>query len=286
MNENPSTHQAPARAGRAWITATLAAVGAAMLIMVMGGSAFAASVNLSPSVVSSSTQIDTDTVTDLVVDASYATVTIEFADVEQATLDVKGPGLTNWTMREEAGTLVVASTSTFFGWTWGDDNGFSFPGLHRATAGTAIITLPKSLERRGLDASLDLAGGDVRVNGEYRSLDIEMGAGRLTVDAEARELTLTLAAGSADVRARGVRDADFEMSAGRMTAELTGKAPRRVSVDVAAGTLDLTLPRAAYRVDVDNAVGGVRNRLTTSPRSNNVIEGDVAVGTLTLNEAR
>jgi hypothetical protein len=76
------------------------------------------------------------------------------------------------------------------------------------------------------------------------------------------------------------------VSAGAVDARLTGSAPRAVTVDVSAGSLDLRLPDEAYDVRSDVSAGDFENGLRTDAESGNVVDVTVSAGTVTITEAR
>ena len=86
---------------------------------------------------------------------------------------------------------------------------------------------------------------------------------RSPCEGSARTLVVDLSAGAAEILLDDVREATFSVSAGAIDSRLTGVAPRQVTVDVSAGSLDLTLPDAIYDVRSDVSAGDFVNRLTT-----------------------
>ena len=77
-----------------------------------------------------------------------------------------------------------------------------------------------------------------------------------------------------------------DVSAGGLKAVFTGSAPDDVAIDVSAGSLDLTVPSGAYRVDSDVSAGGLDNRLETSSSASRVITVSVSAGDATLRSGR
>ncbi|WP_460775959.1 DUF4097 family beta strand repeat-containing protein [Microbacterium sp. GXF7504] len=179
-------------------------------------------------------------VTELQLDAGAADVTVQFDDVDEASLRVvEGAGA--WIFEVSGDTLRVATPHRpFFGWLFGDN-------------GRAVLTLPASLE--GADASLALGAGSLHADGTFGELEVDLSAGDLDVSGAASSLDLEVSAGSADVELADVADADLRLSAGDTVVRLTGAAPREVEVDVSAGGLDLFLPDVAYAVQSDVSAG-------------------------------
>ena len=249
------------------------ALGCAIVLGTIGSAAFS---TVAAASVSTETQtVDADGVTGLDVAVDAASLRIEFADVSEATLDVtSGFGVGAWTLERDGDQLRVA-TPPRFGPRW------LFGGEVRAT-----LTLPRELEGSELDAALELAAGELAVDGEFGDLGIEVGAGTLTVDGSARSLTAQLNAGGADIDLADVDEADFTVNAGAVDARLTGSAPGSVTVDVSAGSLDLRLPDATYDVSSDVSAGDFENGLPTELGARNVVDVTVSAGTVTITTAR
>ena len=76
--------------------------------------------------------------------------------------------------------------------------------------------------------------------------------------------------------------ADLRVSAGSMNAALTGDAPTDTTVDVSAGSLELTLPDDTYDVTVSEAAGSVDNDLDTSSTATNTVDVSISAGNVSL----
>ena len=249
------------------------ALGCTVVLGAIGSATF--STVAAASVHTESQEIDVTGVTDLAVAVDAASLRVEFADVSDATLEVtSGGGVGAWSLERNGDELVIASPHRFGPW-------WLFGGEARAT-----LTLPRELEGTALDASLDLAAGDLTVDGEFGDLDIEVGAGSLTVDGAARALSVDLSAGGADIDLADVDEAEFSVSAGAIDSRLTGSAPSVVTVDVSAGSLDLRLPDATYDVRSDVSAGEFDNRLSTEMGADKVVDVTVSAGTVTIVSAR
>ncbi|MBN9173548.1 MAG: hypothetical protein J0I70_05270, partial [Microbacterium sp.] len=149
--------------------------------------------------------------------------------------------------------------------------------------GRATLTLPASLRTTAIDASLSVAGGSLTVHdGVFRKLDAETDAGSLDVTGTARSLTAETNAGDATLRLADVETGEFSVSAGRLTTVLSGGSPRRLTADVSAGALDLTVPDADYDVSSDVSAGGFDNRIGSDPGASNTIRVEVSAGSATL----
>jgi hypothetical protein len=249
------------------------ALGCAVVLGALGTAIFS-------TVAAASVRTDTQTadvagVESLNVAVDAASLRIEFADVSEATLEVTGGlGVGEWTLERQDDELTVATPHRF-------GPGWIFGGEVRAT-----LTLPRELEGADLDAALELSAGELTVDGSFGDLGIDVGAGTLTVDGAAQTLTADLSAGGADIDLADVAEAKFTVSAGTVDARLTGTAPRAVTVDVSAGSLDLRLPDETYDVRSDVSAGDFENGLRTDADAGNVVDVTVSAGTVTITEGR
>lgn len=249
------------------------ALGCAVALGAVGSAVF--STVAAASVRTDTQTADVEGVETLNVRVDAASLRVEFDDVSEATLDVTGGfGAGEWTLERKDDELTVATPRRFGpGWIFGRDV--------RAT-----LTLPRELEGSGLDAALELSAGELTVDGSFGGLGIDVGAGTLTVDGTAETLTADLSAGGADIDLADVAEAEFTVSAGTVDARLTGTAPRTVTVDVSAGSLDLRLPAESYDVRSDVSAGDFENRLQTDADAPNVVDVTVSAGTVTITEGR
>lgn len=258
-------------AAQPWITVTLAVIGGLALAGSGATAAFAAAGDLGRT--STVQRVGVDGVESLDLNASASTVRVEFADVSEAELSVDGGGA--WRIDRNDDELVVRSPDTWFGWWFGrwfgDDS-------------TVVLTLPNHLQ--GIDASFVLSAGGLDVSGTFDDLSVELAAGDLNVDGTATTLDADVSAGSADLLLDGVDEADLSMSAGTLNVELTGTAPSSVTVDVNAGTTEITLPDGGYRVTQNVSAGTLDNRLEYSSSSRNSVDVSLSAGTVTLRPGR
>ncbi|WP_295014565.1 hypothetical protein [uncultured Microbacterium sp.] len=262
----------PRRRATTAITTAAIIVGALSLAATGGGAAVAATGQISGSTTAASTTVDAAGARALTLDASAGAVTIRFADVTKATLRTEGVRGADWTLDRSGDTLRVRSADAPFGWwlgSWFSDG----PRI--------ALTLPRALQG-ALDADLTLDAGSLDARGDFRALTTTMSAGSLSVDASADSLTTRVDAGSANLRVRDAATADLQMSAGRITATLTGSAPDSVRLDVSAGSLDLTLPSGAYALTKDVSAGSLDTRIPTDPSSSHRIQADLSAGSITL----
>ncbi|HYJ49210.1 MAG TPA: hypothetical protein VEX12_04775 [Microbacterium sp.] len=270
----PGPQQQPETRGASRVVAILAiALGCAIILGALGSATF--STIAAASVRTETQTMDVSGVDQLNVDVDAASLRVEFDDVSEASLEVtSGGGVGAWTFERDGDALAVATPHRFGPW-------WLFGGEVRAT-----LTLPRDLEGTAMDASLDLSAGDLTVDGDFSDLDIQVGAGSLTVDGSAETLSAELSAGGADIDLADVGEATFSVSAGAVESRLTGSAPRLVTVDVSAGSLDLTVPDAAYDVRSDVSAGEFDNRLRVDANSGNVVDVTVSAGSATIAGAR
>lgn len=209
-------------------------------------------------------------VTELDVDVSRIDLDIVFAAVDRATLEVTDSGRGEWTFERDGGRLRVSSPrDRWFGW------------LLFGRGGHATLTLPESLS--GLDAKLSLSAGSLDAAGSFGDLTLELAAGALSVSGDARALDATVSAGSANLTLADVGQTKLSLAAGELVGRLTGTPPGRTSVDVSAGSLELTLPDVAYAVRSDVSAGSLDDsRLRTSSTSSNAVSVQVSAGSVVL----
>ncbi|MBM3714982.1 MAG: hypothetical protein FJW64_04475 [Actinobacteria bacterium] len=247
-------------------------LGAAVIAGTLGSTAVSAAAGMRGS---DDTRVGVVGVTDLDVDVAGARLTVAFADVATAQLTVDGargrsddrggPGdrgrrggtadaarggdgdRGGWRMERDGDTLEVTSPEG----TW-------FAAGPRSAA---TLTLPLDLADGVLDAEFDIGAGSLDLAGEYRSLTVDVAGGRVDVDGTATSLDLTVTGGQAAVALADVAEARMELAGGRLSAALTGEAPRRTDIELTAGSADVLLPDEAYRVTVDDGMGEVDDRL-------------------------
>lgn len=229
---------------------------------------------VSASVTSTTRTVAVTDVTDLDVDVAAGSLRVEFADVDEAELDVTGTGgADRWTLRTEGGELIVSSPQgwlnggwPFGGWPFGENG-----------AGNATLRLPQSLE--GLDAELSLAAGELFVDeGEFGEVELDMGAGRTRFSASVDTISADVSAGNAEFTIDGAREAGFSVSAGSLDAELTGAQPRSLELDVSAGQLEIVVPEGEYDVTSDVSAGEFDNRIGSVPDADSTIDVSVSAG--------
>lgn len=207
-------------------------------------------------------------------DLSAGNLRVEFADVSEARLEVRGAfGIDRWTFRAEDDDLVVASPHWMFGAGW------LFGGN-----GEAVLTLPDSLE--GMDADLNLSAGDLDVEGTFGEIEQTVSAGSLTLQGTARSLDLDLSAGDAEVDMEDLGSGEWTISAGSLDARLIGEAPRELTIDLSAGSADVVVPTGSYDITSDVSAGSFDNFLGSDPGAANRIAVQVSAGEVVLRTVR
>lgn len=268
----PVAPQNPQPAGsKKTLTLVLGIIGALVILGVIATSAWRASHSLANS--SSSQSVGAGGVTALEVDADAGRFTVLFANVPEATLEVRSARSGEWKLRRDAGTLLVSSPND-----WGD---WCFTGCDW-DENEVTLTLPSSLNEGTLDADLKMSAGEFSVDGNFNDLVMEMSGGTLDASGSAKGLSVELGAGKTDIDMADVQSANFDVSAGRIDSTFTGSAPRSVQAEVSAGMLQLTLPDTEYNVLQDVSAGGVENGLSVNSASEHQVQVEVSAGNVVL----
>lgn len=278
--------QGPRGSGARAGAIAIAVFGGVVLLGTGATAAVAAVHDVSRSTVSGSGEVVSATtagLSGLDLDVGRTNMSVEFGDVDEATLEVIGTRSDRWTMERNEDELVVRSPGNHFGlfdgrWFGGDwFGGDLFEG-----EGQVVLTLPESLNDGSLSADFNLGAGSLDIEGDFDEVGIEMGAGSLTMAGAAASVDADISAGHARLDLADVSTADFTIAAGKLIATLTGTTPQEVTVDVSAGTLELTVPDDSYNVSQDVSAGSLDNRLDTSSSSRSTIDATVSAGSAIL----
>lgn len=285
----PAQAQAPAASGGGDTGRSSGATAVMILTAVVGGMALlgsgaTAAVAATGSLVASSTEgtdsvlsEDASGIQSIDLDVDAGTMRIEFGDVDEAELAITDSRGAAWTLERDGDSLVVRSPDFEFGWwfgSWfGDDQ-------------SAVLTLPESLRESALDADLTLDAGSLDVVGDFGDLDITVNAGALNVEGAASSLTIDMSAGRADATLDGVDQADLTVAAGDLNVELTGRAPSQTTIDVSAGSLDLTVPDESYSITQDVSAGSLDAKVDQSSDTRRVIDVSLSAGSVTIRPGR
>lgn len=268
----------PPRGALTAITIAAAIIGGGALVTVGGTSAFAAmhQVATGNGSARSSSTVDADGVTTLKVDVGRGDATIRFGDTTDATMIVDGQDAGDWTMRREGDVLRIERPGGAFGW---------WIGAWFGQDPQMTLTLPRELEGE-LNADLQLDAGSLTAEGRFDTLSTTVNAGQLTVDGGAKAFTTRISAGSATVRLQDVTTADLSMSAGDISATISGSQPDLIRLDVSAGSMDVTVPSGRYDLSKDTSAGSLDAQIQTDPSSSHRIQSTLSAGSITLTEGR
>ncbi|MFB7249544.1 hypothetical protein [Microbacterium sp. NPDC056234] len=267
----PAGPARPASGAGRPIGIVLAVIGGVALLGSGATAAFAAGDQLTPS--DSFATTDAAGIQALDMEVGASDVIVEFGDVDEAELRVEGGSGGAWTIERDEDELIVRSPNRTFGWWfggwWGDDE-------------HVVLTLPENLQSAGLDLDLDLGAGSLEASGDFGEVDLHVGAGALTIEGSATSVDADISAGRAEIELADVREADFGISAGRLTAELTGTTPNAITFEVSAGSLQLTVPDDVYNVTQEVSAGSFDNRVETSTSASSTIDAKVSAGSATV----
>ncbi|MDF2918235.1 hypothetical protein [Microbacterium sp. NPDC086615] len=244
-------------------------VGAIALVGTVGGTAITAAATLADT--RSGVQagsVSARGLTDLSVDVAGGSLTIEYGDGADATLEAGDARRGGWTFERTGDTLRVSSPrGAFVDWD-------RSPG--------ATLTLPRSLKGSPLDGRIDVTGGTLDLDAEMRALTVNLAGGAVDLSGSAETLAVTVAGGAATADVEDVDTATFEVAGGELTAGLSGATPSRTTVTVTAGSADITLPDDEYRVVNQDGIGSVDNSLRTSSSAKAVVDVEAALGQVSL----
>lgn len=269
---------APRSSGATAVMVVTAVVGGLALLGAGGTAAAAAAGTIVSSSRPDSVQtVGVDGIESIDLDADASSMRVEFGDVDEAELAITNSRGTAWTFERDGDELVVQSPQGVFGWWFG--NWFGDEEI-------AVLTLPESLRGAQLDADLTLDAGSLDVVGDFGILDVSVSAGALDVEGAARELDVQMSAGRADILLDGVDQADLGVSAGDLTVQLTGTPPSQTSIDVSAGSLDLTVPDVEYAITQDISAGTLNAKIDEASSARRTIDVSLSAGTATIRPGR
>ncbi|WP_435748487.1 DUF4097 family beta strand repeat-containing protein [Microbacterium sp. PMB16] len=249
-----------------------AVVGGIALLGSGGTAALAATGDLMSSSRPDSTQtVDVEGIDGIDLDVDGSNVRIEFGDVDEAELAITNGRGRAWTFERDGDELIVHSPESSWGWWFG--NWFGNEEI-------VVLTLPESLSGEGLDGDLSLDAGNLEVAGDYGHLGVEVNAGSLGMDASADSIDMQMSAGRADIVLDGVDDAVLGVSAGSLDVELTGTPPSQTTIDVSAGSLDLTVPDVGYVITQDISAGSLDAKVKQSSTGGRTIDVNLSAGSV------
>ncbi|MFS0853454.1 DUF4097 family beta strand repeat-containing protein [Microbacterium sp. 179-I 3D4 NHS] len=275
---NPSGPTGSGRSGGPTaIVVVTAVIGGLALLGAGGGAAVAATHDLRSSATADETYTaDVEGIDRLELDADASSVHVEFGDVDEATLEVTNGGPA-WTFERDGDQLTVRSPQTRWGWWFG--NWFGDEEI-------VVLTLPDSLRDAQIDGDLTLDAGSLHVDGDFGALDLDVSAGDLTVAGSASSLDVDMSAGRADILLDGVETAALKVSAGDLRVELTGTAPDSTTIDVSAGSVDLTVPDVEYALTQSTDAGSLDATVDQSSSARRTIDVSLSAGGVTIRPER
>ncbi|WP_396658400.1 hypothetical protein [Microbacterium oxydans] len=274
----PTPHPAGRSSGATAVMVVTAVVGGLALLGAGGTAAAAAVGTIATSNRADSVQsVGVAGLESIDLSADASSMRVEFGDVDEATLAITNGRGTPWRFERDGDELVVRSPQGVFGWWIGGWFG---------EEEIAVLTLPESLRDAGLDADLNLNAGSLDVAGDFGILDVSVNAGALDIQGAAKELDVQMSAGRADILLDGIAQADLGVSAGDLTVELTGTPPALTSIDVSAGTLDLTVPDVEYAISQEISAGTLNAEVDEASSSRRTIDVSLSAGTATIRPGR
>lgn len=282
-NPHSSEHAAGRSSGATAVMIVTAVIGGIALLGAGGRAAAEAAANIMSSISMSSgfdsvQTVSIDGIEGIDVEADATSMRVEFGDVDEAELAIANGRGNAWTFERDGDELIVRSPQGVFGWWFG--NWF---GDHEEIA---VLTLPASLGSAGLAADLTLDAGSLDVDGDFGMLDVTVNAGALDVAGAAAELDVQMSAGRADLVLDGVTAADLGVAAGDLTIELTGTPPTQTTIDVTAGTADLTVPDVEYEITRDISAGTLNAKVDEASSARRTIDVSLSAGTATIRPGR
>lgn len=230
---------------------------------------------------------------------------IDFSDISEIEVDAERPGTINvsfddsidqahftvrdrngqdanhlWQVRTKDQTLRISSEGPQV------ESWLNFNDLFgdRSSEYTADLVLPGEYNDDTL--KLDLSGSALlaQVDGNFKSVDSDIGAGKFIFNGHAEKFESEVGAGELKATLTDVKQLDVDVATGQATVELTGTTPDSVKVEVSVGAADITLPKDSYNVTSEASLGSVKNNLKSSASSPHTVNAEVATGQITLNE--
>ncbi len=213
-------------------------------------------------------------VSEVKIDTSGAQFSLQFDDVSQVVLEGQGATRGDWVLEQSGETLNVRAKQQ---WCF-----FWCPGSY----GVVTLTLPNELAKGNVGLDVSLSGGAFSGVGDFGEVDIDIAAGSVDVQGSASALNLDLSAGYVKVDLADVTESRVNVSAGRAVVGLTGTPPLALDLRVSAGSVEVFVPHAVYRVESNVLAGSFDNGLYMSQSSKNVIDVEVSAGSLAISPVR
>lgn len=252
---------------RSVATVVVTIIGALAIIGALGNGALN---GLSAALAQSNTSnVSVDDVRRLRLDTNRTQVDVEFAPVKQARLEVDQSGLAlgSWVFTVDGSDLLVRSPQSSFG------------VFSRGLAIDATVVLPLQLAGH-LDLDADVNASDVRIDGQFSDVSLNLNAGRLDYTGDARSMNVDVNAGKADVAAVDTERIDLTTQAGSITSSFTGTVPHSTTADVSVGSISLAVPEADYAVSNSGVLGNTTSnvRIRHDPASDHALNVSASLG--------
>ncbi|WP_156251873.1 hypothetical protein [Pseudactinotalea terrae] len=271
-NDAPVGPRQPRR--HSWVAILVALIGGVVIIgMVV--QAIAVGVNAGSGRHSATYTAAVDGVTHLDITVEAGDLTLTFADVEEASLDVVASGRrsnADWVLENDGNRLVVREDNDW--WRF-------WPDFGTTSRTTATLVLPDELEG-AVSADLEVSAGGMDVIGDLTDVVIDVSAGSLTFDGASTSVSSQVSAGEANVTTEGAETIDVQVSAGRFTGTFTGPQPDSTYVDVSAGDAIVNLPDGAYAESGEVSAGDRTIEVRTDPASPHTLDVHVSAGDATV----
>lgn len=257
-----------------WVAILVALIGAVVIIgMVVQAVAVGANAGSGRHSASYTAAVDGVERLDIKVEAGELTLT--FADVDEASLDVEASGRrsnADWVLETDGDRLIVREDNDWW---------LFWPDFGSSSHTTATLVLPDELEGT-VSADLQVSAGGMVVTGDLTDVSIDVSAGSLTFDGASTSISSEVSAGEANVTTHGAERIDVQVSAGRFTGTFTGPQPESTIVDVSAGDAILNLPDGAYAESGEVSAGDRTIEVRTDPASPHTLEVHVSAGDATV----
>ncbi|MGO2110667.1 MAG: hypothetical protein ACTH31_03545, partial [Pseudoclavibacter sp.] len=210
------------------------------------------------------------------IDGSASDITVEFADIEDATLDVEttvGPEPA-WTFEVEDDVLTVVETH---------DGGFTGPISGWAPT-TALVTLPESMRGDLVDLSATISSGALTIDGDFGDVELVANSGGLLFMGGAETMDVDVQSGFGDVTVADADEVAIDVGSGAFSAVIEGEQPSSIAVDVNSGWADVMVPAGEYRVSGDVQSGARDINVDESTQADSTLEVNVSSGGATVSE--
>lgn len=266
---------APARRPGSWVAIVAIVVGSVLALIALGQGIVRGIGSFAPT--SATDTASAEGMLGVRLDASRGHVAIDFAEVDEARLEVSSDGgpVQDWRLRRDGATLVAETVPAWpFGWTWG------LGWLGDDDAERATLILPQRLRTAGLDLDARVSAGSLEAEAGWGTAAVEVSAGHVSLGGTAERAELEVSAGEILVDLSSLGEAELDVSAGRIVGTVVGDQPRSIAATVSAGSVELEVPRGEYRVTEALSAGSAQLDVDRSPSATSTIDVDVSAGSV------